>query len=268
MNYQHNHKVIKVLDLFLDANKLFTVFVFLFVSATLCGQTKTIVIDAGHGGKDPGAMGKHSKEKNITLAIALKVGNYIEENMDSVKVIYTRKTDVFVRLEDRAKMANSAGADLFVSIHANAIANTRVSGTETYVMGLHKTDDNLKLAVTENSSIFYEKHYKTSYSGYNPQSPETYIVMNLFQSVYQQKSIQLAEKVQEQFRTRAGRRDKGVKQAGFLVLWQTTMPSVLVEVGFVSNLAEERFLSEDYGQSIIASAIYRAVKEYLLENEK
>ncbi len=238
----------------------------LFVSFLIYGQKRIVVIDPGHGGKDPGAIGKKSKEKNIVLAISLKVGAYLEENLKNVKVIYTRKTDEFIPLKKRAEIANNAGADLFVSIHANAIKNENAYGTETYVMGLHKTEKNLKVAILENSAILYENNYLDEYGGYEPNSPETYIVMNLVQSAYRDMSIDLAEKIQEQFKDRAGRKDKGVKQAGFLVLWQTTMPSVLVEVGFISNKNEEEYLNSEYGQSIIASAIYRAIRDYLNEN--
>ncbi len=228
---------------------------------------KVVVIDAGHGGKDPGALGKKSKEKNIVLDIALMTGKYLEENVKNVKVVYTRKKDVFVPLEERANIANKANADLFVSIHANSIKNKSTSGTETYVMGTHKTKQNLEVAILENSAILYEKDYLKKYSGYDPKSPESYIIMNLYQSAYRDMSINLAEKIQTQFRTRAGRLDKGVKQAGFLVLWRTTMPSVLVEVGFVSNRNEEIFLNSEYGKSIIASAIYRAIRDFLNETE-
>lgn len=229
-------------------------------------QKRIVVIDAGHGGKDPGAIGKISKEKNITLGIALKVGKYLTENTDNVKVIYTRTTDVFVELKERANIANRNGADLFVSIHANTVANRNVYGAETYVMGLYKSDENLELAIKENSAILYEKDYKEKYAGYDPNSPESYIVMNLYQSAYREMSVELADNLQKQFKNRAGRKDMGVRQAGFLVLWQTTMPSILIEVGFISNKKEEAFLNSEYGQEIIASAIYRSIRDYLLEN--
>lgn len=238
----------------------------IIINFSAFAQTKIVVIDPGHGGKDPGAIGKVSKEKDIVLKIALKIGDYLEENVKDIKVIYTRTTDIFIPLEERADIANKAKADLFISIHANAIKNKSAYGTETYVIGLHKTDENLEVAILENSAILYEKNYIEKYAGYDPKAPETYIVMNLLQSAYRDMSIDLAEQIQTQFRERAGRGDKGVKQAGFLVLWQTTMPSVLVEVGFISNKNEEQYLNSDYGQSIIASAIYRAVRDYLNEN--
>ncbi|MBN2663575.1 MAG: N-acetylmuramoyl-L-alanine amidase [Bacteroidales bacterium] len=244
-------------------NKIVNILALLFLSiCSLNAQNYTVVLDAGHGGKDPGAIGRKSKEKDITLSLALKVGNYLTKNTDNINVIYTRKTDVFIPLTDRAKIANDTNADLFVSIHVNAVSNKNVQGTETYVMGLHKSDDNLAVAKLENSAIFYEKNYMNSYNGYDPNSPATFIVLNLFQNAYLDMSLTLAEKLQTQFRDHARRKDLGVKQAGFLVLWQTTMPSVLIEVGFISNGAEEIYLNSNYGQEIIASAIYRAIRDY------
>ena len=248
--------------------KIFTYILFLIFLLTYSiadAQTKIVVLDAGHGGKDPGAIGKKSKEKDITLKIVTKVGHYLTENTKNVKVIYTRTTDVFVPLEERADIANKNKADLFVSVHVNATSNKSVHGAQTYVMGLHKSEDNLKLAVKENSAILYEDNYTEKYQGYDPNSPETYIIMSLFQSAYRDMSLDLAEKIQNQFKDRAGRRDMGVKQAGFLVLWQTTMPSVLIEVGFITNKSEEAYLNTEYGQDIIASAIYRAIRDYLAE---
>jgi len=228
-------------------------------------QNYTVVLDAGHGGRDPGAVGRKSKEKDITLDIALIVGDYLTTYADNIDVIFTRKTDVFVALADRAKIANDTNADLFVSIHVNALNNKNVQGTETYVMGLHKSNDNIEIAKIENSSIFYEHDYQNQYSGYDPNSPATYIILNLYQNANLDLSLNLADKLQTQFRDRARRKDLGIKQAGFLVLWQTTMPSVLIEVGFISNGAEEIYLNSKYGQEIIASAIFRAIRDYFDE---
>ncbi len=247
--------------------KAYFFIIFFLLTTHFSIAQKVVVIDAGHGGKDPGAIGKNSREKNVVLDIALMTGEYLEKNVKNIKVIYTRKKDVFVPLEERASIANKANADLFVSIHANSIKNRKACGTETYIMGTHKTEQNLEVAVLENSAILYEKDYLKKYSGYDPKSPESYILMNLYQSAYRDMSIDLAQKIQTQFKTRAGRKDKGVKQAGFLVLWRTTMPSVLVEVGFISNRSEENFLNSEYGKSIIASAIYRAIRDFLNENE-
>lgn len=244
----------------------FTIIILISIINLSFSQQRIVVIDAGHGGKDPGAMGKISKEKNIVLEIALKVGKYLTENTNNIKVIYTRTTDVFLSLEERADIANKNGADLFISLHVNALNNKKVYGTQTYVMGTHKNDENLELAVRENSAILYENNYKNKYSGYDPDAPETYIVMNLYQKAYRSMSIKLAENMQKEFKNRAGRKDKGVRQAGFLVLWQTTMPSILIEMGFITNRNEELYLNTEYGQDIIASAIFRAVRDYLIEN--
>ncbi len=229
---------------------------------------KTVVIDAGHGGKDPGALGRHAREKDITLAIALKVGYYIKRCCPDVKVIYTRKTDVFVPLYKRAEIANKNNANLFISIHVNSSTNHKVQGASTYVMGLHKDEENLKVAMLENKAILYEKNYQTTYQNFDINSPQAYIIFSLYQNAYLDLSLEFASLVQDQFRLRARRIDRGVHQAGFLVLWRTTMPSVLVEVGYISNPAEERYLMSRYGQDIIASAIYRAFKQYKAKVEK
>ncbi|MDA3892643.1 MAG: N-acetylmuramoyl-L-alanine amidase [Salinivirgaceae bacterium] len=232
-------------------------------------QKKVIVIDAGHGGQDTGAVGKNSKEKDIVLAIALKVGKYLEQNMPNVKVIYTRKTDVFIPLRERAIIANNNNADLFVSIHANSNPNPRPYGTETFAMGLHKTKGNLEVAQKENSVIVFEEDYSVKYEGFDPNSAESYIIFSLMQSTYLNESLEVASFVQEEFHDRAKRKDRGVKQAGFLVLWQASMPSILIETGFISNAEEEKFLISKDGQEYLSSAIYRAVKSYVtnLEND-
>jgi len=223
---------------------------------------KTVVIDAGHGGKDDGASGKKSKEKDIVLAISLKLGTYIEENIPDVKVLYTRTTDVFVPLNERADIANKNKADLFISIHCNGNDNPRAYGTETYAMGLHKTDGNLEVAKMENSAILFEEDYTTKYEGFDPQSAESYIIFSFLQNTFLEQSLNYASFVEKEFEVRALRRSRGVKQAGFLVLWKTTMPSVLVETGFLTNPSEERYLMSNQGQEYIASAIYRAFKSY------
>ncbi len=231
-------------------------------------RIKTVVIDAGHGGKDPGTLGQHCKEKDIALAIALKLGKYIEENVKNVRVIYTRKTDVFLELHQRGDIANKNHADLFISIHCNASPNKTVHGAETYVMGLNKENKNMEIARKENSVITLESDYTRHYEGFDPNSPESYILFNLMQNTYLDQSLEFASLVQKQFRNRAGRNDRGVWQAGFLVLWKTSMPSVLIETGYLSNPSEEKYLMSDKGQSIIASAIYRAFKNYKQKIEK
>lgn len=222
----------------------------------------TIVIDAGHGGKDSGALGEKSKEKDIVLKVSLLAGKYIEERFPDVKVIYTRKTDVFIPLHERSKIANDANADLFISIHANAVSNTKVYGSETFALGLHKTDENLEVAKKENSVIVYEENYEAKYEGFDPNDVESYIMMSLMADTYLDQSLHAADLVQTQFRERVRRKDRGVKQAGFLVLWETGMPSILIELGFVSNPTEEAFLLSNQGQDYLASAIFRAFRDY------
>lgn len=226
-----------------------------------------VVLDAGHGGHDPGTIGNRYQEKDIALSIVLKVGQYIRDNIPDVKVIYTRETDVFVPLDERAEIANKNQADVFISIHCNANPNKKPFGTETYTMGLTKASDNLEVAKRENSVILIEDNYSSRYQGFD-NSPESYIMLSLMQNTHRDQSIQLASSIQKQFRERANRIDRGVKQAGFLVLWQTTMPSVLIETGFLSNLEEEKFLASSAGQDYIASAIFRAFRDYksMIEN--
>lgn len=226
------------------------------------GNKFKVVLDAGHGGHDPGTHGKIAKEKDIALAITLKVGKYIEQHMPDVEVIYTRDTDVFVELHKRAQIANENHADLFISIHCNGVRNSRPQGTETWVMGLHKSDANLEVAKKENAVILLEDDYSQQYDGFDPNSPEAYIIFSFFQNAFLNQSLEMARMVQNQFRNRARRFDRGVKQAGFLVLYQATMPSILVEAGFLTNPEEEKYLSSEDGQSYIASAIYRALREY------
>jgi N-acetylmuramoyl-L-alanine amidase len=222
----------------------------------------TVVIDAGHGGKDPGAEGKKAREKDIALAIALKLGNYIEKNIPDVKVIYTRKTDVFVEFWKRAEIANKAKADLFISIHVNSFTRSYAHGTLTLVLGQHRADENFEVAVRENSVMLLEDDYETRYEGFDPHSTESYIMFSLMQKTYFKQSIEFGDFVQDQFRERAGRNDLGVREQGLIVLAQTSMPGVLVETGFISNPEEEKFLMSDYGQDIIASAIFRAFRDY------
>jgi len=225
-------------------------------------KVDVVVLDAGHGGKDPGALGKDSREKDIVLAIVLKVGQYIEENIPDVKVIYTRKKDEFIEVYERANIANENNADLFISIHANWWTNTRSTGTETYTMGTSLDERNLQVAMKENSVITLEDDYTTNYEGFDPNSAESYIIFNLMQKTFQQQSVDFAGLVQDQFRDRAMRYDRGVKQERFLVLWRTTMPAVLIETGFISNKSEEAYLKSKQGQEYMASAIYRAFKDY------
>ena len=232
-------------------------------SATGKDRNWVIVIDAGHGGKDPGALGSFSSEKNITLAIALKTGSYIEKNLRNVTVIYTRKTDTFVELKDRPAIANRNNADLFISIHANWAKAKNIRGTETYVMGIAKDQQNLEVAMKENEVILLEKDYSTSYEGFDPKSPESYIMFSLMQNIFLEQSTSLASKLQTEYKGSNNRLDRGVKQAGFWVLFNTTMPSILTETGFITNPEEEKFLNSREGQDKVASAIFRACVDYI-----
>jgi N-acetylmuramoyl-L-alanine amidase len=228
---------------------------------------QVVVIDAGHGGEDPGALGKNSREKDIVLPIALKVGKYIEENFSDVKVIYTRDKDVFVPLHERANIANEVKADLFISIHANWAESSKVIGAETYALGAHRSEQNLEVVMKENSVITLEEDYTIHYEGFDPKSSESYIIFSLMQNIHLGQSLAFATAVQDQFRERAMRADRGVKQDIFLVLWRTTMPSVLIETGFITNPSEEKYLKSEEGQTYLASAIFRAFKKYKLDIE-
>ncbi len=234
---------------------------------------RKIVIDPGHGGHDAGCGGRKSVEKDVALGISLKLGKLIEDNLRDVKVIYTRKSDVFVELHERADIANNNKADLFICIHCNSACsidkrtrketcNREVKGTEIYVLGLHKTDDNLRVAQRENASILMEENYQAKYEGFDPSSPEAYIIFSLYQNAFIDNSINLASKIESQFRDKEGRTDRGVKQAGFLVLWRTTMPSILIETGFLTSPAEEDYLNSEEGQDKIAASIYNAFVNY------
>ncbi len=230
-------------------------------------EIKNIVIDAGHGGNDPGCQYGGKKEKDITLDIALQVGDYLKQYLKNVNVIYTRTTDTFIALHERASIANNNKADIFVSIHVNAAKNTQVEGTETYVIGLHKNQENLEVSIRENEVIKLEDNYKSEYQGFNPNSPEAYIVFSLFQDNNRKHSINLATKIENDFKNKVNRKSRGVKEAGFVVLWRTTMPSVLVETGYLSNSNDRSFLSSSEGKKLMASAIYRSIKSLKIELE-
>jgi N-acetylmuramoyl-L-alanine amidase len=222
-------------------------------------SVQTIVIDAGHGGKDPGCHGKHSKEKHVCLSMAIKLGNLIKNKYPELKVIYTRETDVFVELAERANIANKAKADLFICIHANA-ASPAAYGTETYVLGLHRTEAQQKVASRENSIIELENDGGAQYEKFNL-SPDAIIAKRLQLSVFLDHAILFAQFLQREFK-KLGRRDRGVKQAGFVVLYRTTMPSVLIETGFLTNINEENFIGKDEGQNKMANAMFQAFVDY------
>lgn len=228
-------------------------------------RMKTVVIDAGHGGQDPGNLGTgryKKKEKDIALDVALRLGNFIKETYPNIKVLYTRDKDIFIGLNERADVANKADADLFISIHCNAAKNTEAAGVETFTLGLHKNDENLQVAMKENQAIFLEDDYQTKYEGFDPNSPESIIALTIMQSAFLEQSLKISSYIQKQFKEKVSRKDRGVKQAGFLVLRRTTMPSILIELGFLTNKEEEDFLNSENGRLVMASAIFRGFKDY------
>ena len=236
--------------------------IILCLAVSVQTQAFTVVIDAGHGGDDPGAIGRVAREKTLNLNAALQLGDMIKEAYPEVTVIYTRSTDVFIPLHVRADIANKNKADLFISIHANASDNRSASGAETFVLGTDRMEDNLDIAMRENSVITLESDYQSSYAGFDPNSIDSYIMFDLMQSDYMNQSLQFATMVQKQFVDSLHRGDRGVRQAAFLVLLRTACPSVLVEMGFISNRDEERFLASDEGKIGIARSIFKAFSQF------
>ena len=236
----------------------------MFVMTSLAANKRfTLVIDPGHGGHDAGALGAISKEKNINLAVALRFGKYVEQNLPEVRVIYTRKTDVFIPLNERANIANRANADLFISVHTNALPAGKVArGFETYTLGMHRAKDNLDVAMRENSVISMEKDYQQRYQGFDPRSSESYIIFEFIQGKNMERSVDLARMIQRGVCDGANRPDKGVHQAGFLVLRETSMPGCLIELGFITTPDEERLLNNDSRVDDIARGIYEAFAKY------
>ena len=223
----------------------------------------TLVIDAGHGGKDPGTRGVKALEKDVNLKVALAFGKYVERNCPDVKVIYTRKTDVFIELSERAAIANRNKADLFISIHSNALPDGKISrGFETYTLGMHRASDNLDVAKRENSVILVEDNYKQRYAGFDPKSSESYIMFELMQDNNMSNSVELAKMIQHEACSLSGRQNKGVHQAGFLVLRETSMPGCLIELGFLTTPDEEAFLDSSNGQDLLAHGIFNAFLKY------
>ncbi len=246
--------------------------VFLMIAGPISAQNRkfTVVIDPGHGGKDPGAVGSNSKEKDIVLSVGLKLGKFIESNHPDVNVIYTRKDDRFVELNRRAEIANKVHADMFISLHCNALDRRKTSpqGVETFVLGLHRSKDNLDVAKAENSVIMYEEDYSVKYEGFNPNEPESYIIFEFMANEFLDRSVYFASMVQNQLVTNSKRINRNVRQAGFLVLRAVAMPSVLVELGYISNREEEKYLKSESGQTSLATSIYNGFKEYKREYDK
>lgn len=248
------------------------VFLLLLFNESAMAQSHafTVVIDPGHGGRDPGAVGATSKEKDIVLSVGRKVGKLIEANHPDVNVLYTRKDDRFVALNQRAEIANKARADLFISIHCNALDRRRTSpqGVETFVLGLHRSKDNLDVAKAENSVIMYEEDYSVKYEGFNPNEPESYIIFEFMANEFLDQSVNFATMVQNQLVNNSKRVNRNVRQAGFLVLREVAMPSVLIELGYISNRQEENYLKSESGQSSLAQSIYNGFRDYKREHDK
>lgn len=232
----------------------------------------TIVIDAGHGGKDPGCIGygKDIYEKDVALGIALKLGQMLKDSVKNVKIVFTRKDDNFVELWERAAIANKNNADVFVSIHCNASTNSSAHGSETFVMGLHKNQGNLAVSKRENAAILLEENYAKNeeYAGFDPNSPEAHIIFSLYQNAFRNQSLQLAESLQADIGKKELRKNLGVKEAGFLVLWKTAMPSILFETGFLTNPDDKLFLRSEYGQKQLAHSLMLAVRSYKEQLDK
>jgi len=255
-------KIFDFMNLLEKSYKL--LFILLFIPFFLCAEGKkmVVVIDPGHGGKDVGAMCGEIQEKNIVMNIGLKLGTYIEKKFPDVNVIYTRGNDTFVPLHQRVAIANQNKADLFISLHANYCDIPSITGTETFILGLHRSEENLEVAKKENSVILFEEDHSERYEGFDPNLSESYIMFELIQDEFLDQSASFANQIQHQFNNRADRRNRGVKQAGFLVLRRIGMPGVLIETGFLSNPDEAGFLNSDKGQDYMALAIFRAFCDY------
>lgn len=226
------------------------------------GQIRRLVIDAGHGGKDPGALGTKSKEKEVTLGIAQELKRILNEHAPEIEVVMTRDSDKFIELHERADHVADHNADFFISIHCNSNRNKSAYGSETYVLGTHRAEDNMEVVMRENSVILQEDNHEEEYDGFDPKSDASYIFFNYLADVHLEQSDKLASLVQDQFATRVGRKNRGVKQAGYLVLWKASKPAILIETGFISNKDEEKFLTSEQGKVYMASAIYRAIRDY------
>jgi N-acetylmuramoyl-L-alanine amidase len=258
---------LKSLHSILLATVLFTTFAF---THPLIAQDArfTVVLDAGHGGHDPGAKGAISREKDINLAVTLKLGELIDRKFKDVKLVYSRKTDKYLTLQERADVVNDNHADMFICVHTNSAQSPAASGAESFTLGVGKTKGNLEVAMRENSVITLEDNYKTKYQGFDPSSVDSYIMFEFMQDKYIDRSVNFASNIQKQFRNYCNRVDRGVRQAGFWVLYRSACPSVLVELGFISNPAEERYLNSEQGQTELASAIFNAFVDYKKDHDK
>ena len=253
-----------------------SIFFYILIGCTISGSLKaqearfTVVLDAGHGGHDPGAMGAISREKDINLAVTLALGAIIEQSYKDVKVIYSRKTDRYLTLQERADIVNNHHADLFICIHTNASPSAAAYGAESFTLGVTntRTKGNLDVAIRENSVITLEENYKAKYQGFDPNSIDSYIMFEFMQNKYIDRSVDFASVIQKQFRSYCNRADRGVQQASFWVLYRSACPSVLVELGFISNAAEERYLSSETGQKEMATAIFNAFVDYKRDHDK
>ena len=241
---------------------LFIAFLSFFLLPLAAEKQYTVVLDAGHGGKDPGAVGKFSKEKDLNLKLVLEIGKKLNEQYPDVNVVYTRSTDVFIPLQTRADIANKNNADLFVSIHTNSSENKAPRGVETFILGTDKMEKNLDVAMRENAVMKLEADYKTTYQGFDPNSIDSYIMFELMQNSYMDQSLRFAEQVQQRFVGHLNREDRGVRQAAFWVLLKTACPSILFEMGFISNPEEERFLNQPASIAQMANAIVNAFGAY------
>jgi len=254
------------------SNPLRTLLLFMIVlsSSVLCArgqdfssyQLRTIVIDPGHGGKDPGCLRGHVYEKDIVLSVALKLGKMIQDSLPGINVIYTRSSDTFVELSKRAEIANRNKADLFISIHINATRSSQAHGTETFIMGMNMSEDNMEVCRLENSVITLESDYSAKYEGFDPSVPESYIIFSLLQNAHMEQSLILADELQKSYAKGPLTHSRGVRQAGFVVLWKCTMPSILTELGFLSNPGDFKILSEPKQHYRLAKNIFGAVKMY------
>ncbi|MCK9481540.1 MAG: N-acetylmuramoyl-L-alanine amidase [Bacteroidia bacterium] len=242
---------------------------FLDVSYNKQDKKFTVIIDPGHGGKDPGGQSAGFNEKDVVLAVGKKLGKLISDSLNNVNIVFTREKDVFIELSERSKIANKANGDLFISIHSNANDNSAAEGTETFVMGTHKNEGWLAVAKRENASILLEADYQhnESYGGFDPNSPVGHIIFSLYQNAFITKSLEIAEDVENEFQNHTSLKSRGVKQAGFLVLWKTSMPSVLVEIGFLTNPKDRASMTSEHGQEKIALAIFQAFKKYYANNQ-